>query len=185
MDNKIFSTRLKKLRENMSMTQKEFSEFISIRQQTLSGYETGRISPSLEIAVSIAQKTNTSINWLCGLSETKSFSGPDYSFYSEIIDNLSKISQHTYIDVFENVTQGGDIYNAVIFKDRVMQYFIEDWAGILELRRKKTIDEKLYNLWIEDKKKEYFFTNKTENDMVYIDAERQLFLDEKEGLQQN
>ena len=49
MDNKIFSTRLKKLRENMSMTQKEFSEFISIRQQTLSGYETGRISPSLEI----------------------------------------------------------------------------------------------------------------------------------------
>ena len=63
----IFGIRLKNLRQViMKQTQKEFSDFIGIPQSTLSTYESGRNKPTLEMAISIANKCNVSIDWLCG-----------------------------------------------------------------------------------------------------------------------
>lgn len=63
----IFGIRLKNLRQViMKQTQKEFSDFIGIPQSTLSTYESGRNKPTLGMAISIANKCNVSIDWLCG-----------------------------------------------------------------------------------------------------------------------
>lgn len=60
--------RLMLLREEMNYSQKEFSEFLAMPPASISAYENGRNSPTLEVLVKIAQKCNVSIDWLCGLS---------------------------------------------------------------------------------------------------------------------
>ena len=54
----VFSKRIKELRMSLEMTQKEFSEYVGIKQQTLSGYERGIMKPPLDIAKEIAEKCN-------------------------------------------------------------------------------------------------------------------------------
>ncbi len=67
----IFGERLKNLRTLiMKKTQKEFSEFIGIPQPTLSAYESGRNKPTVDAVISIADKCNVSIDWLCGRDGT-------------------------------------------------------------------------------------------------------------------
>lgn len=44
-------------------------EIPRLKQQMLSGYERGIMKPPLDIAKNIAEKCNTSIDWLCGLSK--------------------------------------------------------------------------------------------------------------------
>lgn len=66
-----FSTlaiRIKELRVSLKMTQKEFLVFVGCTAATLSAYENGSKSPSLEIIKEVAEKCNVSIDWLCGLS---------------------------------------------------------------------------------------------------------------------
>ena len=63
----IFGERLKNLRTViMKKTQKEFSEFMSIPQPTLSAYESGRNKPAVDVVINIADKCNVSVDWLCG-----------------------------------------------------------------------------------------------------------------------
>ena len=67
----MFAQRLKQVREEKKMTQKTFSEFLEIKQQTLSGYETGKISPSLDLAANMSRKLKVSLDWLCGISNER------------------------------------------------------------------------------------------------------------------
>ena len=67
----IFSIRLKQLREELKMSQRDFAKLVNITQQTLSGYERCVIKPPLDIAKHIADKCNVSLDWLTGLSNDK------------------------------------------------------------------------------------------------------------------
>lgn len=142
----IFATRIRKLRGSFKMTQKEFSEYIGVKQQTLSGYERGIMKPPLDIAKEIAEKCNVSMDWLCGLSEkTKNNDTPET--YADVIDLLIKI---------ENTIRFPHVGTETIkVYDRVIQYFLNDWGKMLPLFHNGTIDSKLYKLWLEDRKKEY------------------------------
>jgi len=63
----IFGEHLKNLRTViMKKTQKEFSEFMSMPQPTLSAYESGRNKPTVDVVMNIADKCNVSVDWLCG-----------------------------------------------------------------------------------------------------------------------
>lgn len=61
--------KIKELRTNMDLTQKEFAELINVSTVSISSYETGVKTPSLDMIINIAQKCNVSIDWLCGLSD--------------------------------------------------------------------------------------------------------------------
>lgn len=66
-ENNIFGNRLKYLRRNLlDMTQKEFSKLVDIPQPNLSSYEIGRNKPTVDILITISEKCNVSIDWLCG-----------------------------------------------------------------------------------------------------------------------
>ena len=67
----IVKEKLKEIRNDNKMTQKEFSDFVGISQQTLSGYENGKMFPSLEVVKDISQKCNVSCDWLLGISNQK------------------------------------------------------------------------------------------------------------------
>jgi len=67
-DFKILAKRIKELRTSLKLTQKLFAEKVGCTAATLSAYENGSKSPSLEIVKNIAEKCNVSIDWLVGLS---------------------------------------------------------------------------------------------------------------------
>ncbi len=66
-----FSDNLKELRHSLNMNQKEFAALIGIAQPSLSGYETGNVSPTLDVLQEIAVKCHVSLDWLCGISSTQ------------------------------------------------------------------------------------------------------------------
>ncbi|WP_455390898.1 helix-turn-helix domain-containing protein [Frisingicoccus sp.] len=109
----IFGERLKNLRTLiMKKTQKEFSEFIGIPQPTLSAYESGRNKPTVDAVISIADKCNVSIDWLCGRDGT-----PHLSSLGDIMACLFEIYEtkefscttvvHDRVDI-ENGTETND-----------------------------------------------------------------------------
>ena len=100
--------RLVKLREKQNMSQKEFAEFISVPQPTISAYENERITPTVEALINIADKCNVSLDWICGrssagkvatLSEIAAFLF-DIAAINEI-DCTFKINDHLPNDIEE------------------------------------------------------------------------------------
>lgn len=144
-DFSVLAVRIKELRTSMKMTQKEFSAFVGCTAATLSAYENGSKSPSLEIIKGIAVKCHISIDWLCGLSE-KMNTSDDIKTYSDAIKLFVKSEYALKFHVTPL---------SIKMIDSVMQCFFNDWSKTLPLYRGGTIDEKLYKLWIADKIREY------------------------------
>ena len=71
MQESSISEKIKELRTDLKMNQKNFSAAIGIRQSTLSSYENGVVTPSNDVLLTIAQKFHVSLDWLFGLSENK------------------------------------------------------------------------------------------------------------------
>lgn len=62
----IFSERLVKARKKRQLTQKAAAALIGIQASSLSAYEGGRKTPSVEIAMQIAKAYEVSLDWLVG-----------------------------------------------------------------------------------------------------------------------
>lgn len=101
----IFSQRLAELRKEKNETQAEFSQRTGIRQQTISGYENGKMSPTLDAAIQIAKACDVSLDWLCGLSDTKR---NKLTEYADVIMALVNIGQAT----------GGNLYLTEVEVDK-------------------------------------------------------------------
>lgn len=159
-DIEIFALRLKELREQMKMTQKDFAAFIEVKQQTLSGYENNKVKPPIDILVNIAKKCNVSIDWLCGLTDKKNYDDT-VKTYSDVIRLLLKIEEG--INIVEagyklyfnqsNILQSW--YGQLRLCDIKMTYFFKDWKEISQLHNIGTIDDNLYNLWINQQLENY------------------------------
>ena len=62
----IFSDRLKTLRKEKKLTQKELAEQIGIKQNSYSDWETGKTEPSFENLIKLADLFGISLDWLFG-----------------------------------------------------------------------------------------------------------------------
>lgn len=69
--NKVFAERLMLTRRRNLITQEELAEMVSVSGQTISAYERNIQTPSLDIAVGIADALGVSLDWLAGREETK------------------------------------------------------------------------------------------------------------------
>ena len=56
--------RLKKLRNELEMTQQEFADRIGVKRNSFANYETGRNTPIDAIIISICKEFNVNENWL-------------------------------------------------------------------------------------------------------------------------
>ncbi len=117
----VFGERLKTLRTiNKNMTQKEFAELIGIPQPTLSAYESGRNKPAIDAVISIADKCNVSVDWMCGRDKQDSLHslGDLVKIFFEIYESNEfkfKTTIHDHVDIEET--------DAVDDKDR-------NWIGL-------------------------------------------------------
>lgn len=66
--------RIKDLREDNDITQKELAEYLHIKQNTYSQYENGQRQLPLDILIALAKFYNTSTDYILGLTtETKPY----------------------------------------------------------------------------------------------------------------
>lgn len=65
----VFAQRLKELREELKLTQRQFGEKCETTGAAISAYEKGQKLPSLTVATRIAQAFHVSLDWLFGLDE--------------------------------------------------------------------------------------------------------------------
>lgn len=63
--------RIRDLREDRDLTQKEVAEFLHIKQNTYSQYENGQRQLPLECLVALARFYNTSTDYILGLTDKR------------------------------------------------------------------------------------------------------------------
>ena len=63
--------RIRDLREDNDLTQKELAKLLGCTQQTYSRYETGEITIDINSLIKLAKFYNTSLDYLVGLSDKK------------------------------------------------------------------------------------------------------------------
>lgn len=152
-DFSVLAVRIKELRTSMKMTQKEFSAFVGCTAATLSAYENGSKSPSLEIIKGIAEKCHVSIDWLCGLSNKKR--NNSIETYSDLYDYLFTIGEKTNLR-FETVSYIGGYDEPITMHTQAIWFdniqicnFMEEWQKMKTLHDDGSIDDDVYNLWME------------------------------------
>ena len=63
--------RLRDLREDMDLTQSELAEYLHIRQNTYSQYESGCRQIPIEMLIKLALYYGTSVDYILGLTNVK------------------------------------------------------------------------------------------------------------------
>lgn len=69
--NKVFAERVMLTRRRDLITQEELAEMVGVSGQTISAYERNIQTPSLDIAVGIADALGVSLDWLAGREEAE------------------------------------------------------------------------------------------------------------------
>lgn len=69
--NKMIFSRLRDLREDNDLNQKDIAEILNIKQTTYSKYELGKINIPIEAFIKIADFYKTSIDYLVGRTNKK------------------------------------------------------------------------------------------------------------------
>ena len=67
----MYLKRLKDLREDKDLLQKDIADLLSIKQQQYSLYETGKRDLPLELAIILSDFYNTSIDYVVGKTNIK------------------------------------------------------------------------------------------------------------------
>ena len=63
--------RLKDLREDMDLTQKQIADYLRVKQNTYSQYENGQRQIPIEALIALAKFYNTSVDYILGLTDVK------------------------------------------------------------------------------------------------------------------
>ena len=70
--------RIRDLREDNDLYQRQIAEYLGLTQQTYSRYEIGELEPSLPVMEKLAVFYNTSVDFLMGLTDVRDpYSKPD------------------------------------------------------------------------------------------------------------
>lgn len=68
-----FGIKLKHLRIEKELTQKELSSLLGLTRATVSSYERGALYPSVEVLISICRFFRVSADYMLGLTDTNTF----------------------------------------------------------------------------------------------------------------
>ena len=159
----VISSRIKELRTSLKLTQNQFAKTLNISTVSISSYETGSKTPSLDMIITIAKKYNVSLDWLCGLSD-KSPSTSVVSTYSDIIKVLTAIADNSTLNIelafdtpeyYDGLYDNAPLLGAIRFDDSKITAFFHEWKDMLRLLKNGTIKKSLYKLWLEDQLEKY------------------------------
>lgn len=93
-DLSLFGQRIKQLRQELDLSQRDFAEKIGVTASALSAYEKGQKNPSVNVAIEIASTFKVSLDWLCGLKNDATS--------KELIES---VDMDSYLEVLEGIFQ--------------------------------------------------------------------------------
>ena len=94
------ANRLKELRKDKGLTQKDLGDILGVGKTTISMYENGNSTPNDEIKLKICDYFDISLDYLIGKSSTKNYSeNPHFESIDKIVKNNGI---HTLAAHFEN-----------------------------------------------------------------------------------
>ena len=159
LNGEIIGKKIKSIRESREMTQMEFCDLVNCTQAALSGYENGSKIPSIDTLYTIATQCNASLDWLCGLIDQDSnrFS---INTTADILNAINELIKYKGIiidsvlrtDSYINETGYSEEYSyndwAICFNDGTFKPYIEKIQQMHQLLISETIDNELYELWL-------------------------------------
>mgnify|MGYP001246076948 CR=1 FL=1 len=99
-----FSDRLKELRIEKGILQRELADYLKVSRVTITQYETGNRTPDDEIKIKIAKYFNVSLDYLMGISDVKNpyKDNKDVDVVDEFLLDLKKEAKKRGIEFDEN-----------------------------------------------------------------------------------
>ena len=93
MDVYDFGKRLQRMRKKKKLSQSEVAKRLNVHRQTISSYERNNVTPSYEVLRQMAIMYETSLDYLAGLSDRKSFYFGNFTPSQQelILDLLKKL----------------------------------------------------------------------------------------------
>lgn len=91
----MFSERLKELREEAGLSQKEIADILNISRTSISGYESTNREPDFSTLIKIANFFDISLDYLLGRTDVKvpfEFNNAKHKDYIKILNMLSSDS---------------------------------------------------------------------------------------------
>lgn len=147
-----FSYRLKKFRNSLGITQKEFAKNIGITAAALSAYENNTINPSISIAKKICEKYQISLDWLCGLSEEKETISK-INNYKDVAIRILELFEANYnpwsVDLRVMKLEDDTTGVCLIFKPTCELYdFIDAYLDLRRLLAYNKINQHVMDTWL-------------------------------------
>lgn len=158
-ENNIFANRLRQIRTEQKLTQRELADAVGASIMSISSYEKGAKNPSLEIVKNIASYCNVSIDWICGLSDQKALDN-HIATYKDLFQLFINILDTRYqnqdtIPIIDIINTETSTVTLTLHDDPNFQSFFSKWCDIFKLHCENTIDDDLYKMWIEKQLTEY------------------------------
>lgn len=159
----VFATRLKEIRNDNHMTQKEFAQKIGVTPAALSAYENNQKNPSVAVLQRIGENFDVSLTWLCGIAQRKSVNKV-FTTYTDILEmffdimNIAKLNVYPTSKVEKDVNGDSVEMWGIIFSDPNLKTFLSDWQRMRGLYISGAIDQDLYLIWLEREVKKYNFS---------------------------
>ena len=172
----VIGQRIKETRLKAGYTQKQFAEEICISGASVMNYEKGAKLPPLDTAAKIAETFGVSLDWLCGIENSKPRKLETYGdILAELADIVTALGFGgaqigTMADdrsALENAATGLEMaallgnrskyancigrYGIINLRNRAFVTIFEDWNKILDLYKKHIIDKTMYTAWIENR----------------------------------
>lgn len=153
--------RLRELRKDANMTQKQFSESIGCTMASLSAYENGSKIPPTQTLINISNKYSCSIDWLMGLKDEKDYDNSETAIktYSDYIKRLFVLDIPPVtlkVNHNSNDTLKGEPHcNGIAFTDPIIKLFLESWDKTRNLYASGTIDNTIFEAWKEKVLKDF------------------------------
>lgn len=117
----ILSKRIKELRQEKNLTQRQLAEKANTTATSISAYEKGQKTPSIEVLCNIANALETSVDWLCG--------------------NLTSEGAYTFLGVIITLVQRGGQLEDII-------NFMVQYAKMSELLSADKISQDMFDSWL-------------------------------------
>lgn len=117
----ILSKRIKELRQEKNLTQRQLAEKANTTATSISAYEKGKKTPTIEVLCNIANALETSVDWLCG--------------------NLISEGAYTFLGVIITLVQRGGQLEDII-------NFMVQYAKMSELLSADKISQDMFDSWL-------------------------------------
>ena len=106
-----FGQRVKLLRQENNLSQRDFAERIGVTASALSSYEKAQKNPSVNVAVNIAREFGVTLDWLCGLVPLSNRFKPSLTIPFDLptaIFSLESLLLHGIITIPHTTNDEGD-----------------------------------------------------------------------------